>query len=174
MARRGAAQGRQPIMGGAYHGATALIGIPGEYERALSEVNQMHATIVCKIGIIHNATLRTTTRGDVHVDASRMIEKTTAQIEPKPADRRNNGCAGSSVLLCCLVIGALAPHAAKLFPILPIQIFFLFVGHVGRGEAPPGNVLAGPARNQGGRIHAGAGSGVSRLLEYERLHGEGK
>jgi hypothetical protein len=34
--------------------------------------------------------------------------------------------------------------------------------------------LAGPARNQGGRIHAGAGSGVSRRIEYERLHGEGK
>jgi hypothetical protein len=34
--------------------------------------------------------------------------------------------------------------------------------------------LAGLARHQGGRIHAGVGSGVSRVLEYERLHGEGK
>jgi hypothetical protein len=55
--------------------------IPGQFERDLAEINQMAASIHCKLGIIRNAGLRTTPGGDIHVDASRQIAKTREQIE---------------------------------------------------------------------------------------------
>jgi hypothetical protein len=55
--------------------------IPGQFERDLTEISQMHSTIHCKLGIIRNAGLRTTVHGDVNVDASRQIAKTREQIE---------------------------------------------------------------------------------------------
>jgi hypothetical protein len=58
-----------------------MIGIPGQFERDLTDINTLHASIVCKVQIIRNAGLRTTTHGDIRVDATRMIEKTRAQIE---------------------------------------------------------------------------------------------
>jgi hypothetical protein len=57
------------------------MGIPGQHERDLAEINQMAASIHCKLGIIKNATLRTTPAGDIHVDASRQIAKTREQVE---------------------------------------------------------------------------------------------
>ena len=54
--------------------------IPGD-ERALSEFSQKHATIVCRIGIVHNAGLRTTPGGDIQVAASRHREATRKRIE---------------------------------------------------------------------------------------------
>jgi hypothetical protein len=54
--------------------------IPGQYERDLAEINQMAATIHCKLGIIRNAGLRTTPQGDITVDASRQVNQTRQQI----------------------------------------------------------------------------------------------
>jgi hypothetical protein len=56
------------------------MGIPGQFERDLAEINQMAASIHCKLGIIRNAGLRTTVHGDVSVDAGRQIAKTREQI----------------------------------------------------------------------------------------------
>jgi hypothetical protein len=58
-----------------------MIGIPGQHERDLSELNQKHSTIVCRIGIVQNAGLRTTPGGDVQVDANRHREATRKRIE---------------------------------------------------------------------------------------------
>jgi hypothetical protein len=58
-----------------------MIGIPGQHERDLSEFNQKHSTIVCRIGIVQNAGLRTTPGGDVQVDANRHREATRKRIE---------------------------------------------------------------------------------------------
>jgi hypothetical protein len=55
--------------------------IPGQFERDIAQINQMAASIHCKLGIIRNATLRTTPGGDVHVDAGRQITRTREQIE---------------------------------------------------------------------------------------------
>jgi hypothetical protein len=55
--------------------------IPGEHERALSEFNQKHSSIYCRLGIIRNAGLRTTPGGDVMIDASRQVEATRRMIE---------------------------------------------------------------------------------------------
>jgi hypothetical protein len=55
--------------------------IPGQFERDLAEINQMAASIHCKLGIIKNATLRTSPAGDITVDASRQIAKQREQIE---------------------------------------------------------------------------------------------
>jgi hypothetical protein len=55
--------------------------IPGQHERDLSEFNQKHSTIVCRIGIIANAGLRTTVAGDVQVEAHRQREATRKRIE---------------------------------------------------------------------------------------------
>jgi hypothetical protein len=46
----------------------------------------------------------------------------------------------------------------------------------GPGLLPPGMAPGMPpmARNQGGAVHAGSGTGVSRLSEYHRLKGEGR
>jgi hypothetical protein len=55
--------------------------IPGQHERDLSEFNQKHSSIVCRIGIIANAGLRTTPGGDVWIDARRQQEATRRRIE---------------------------------------------------------------------------------------------
>jgi hypothetical protein len=54
--------------------------IPGQHERDLAEFSQKHSTIVCRIGIIANAGLRTTTLGDVQVEASRQREATRKRV----------------------------------------------------------------------------------------------
>jgi hypothetical protein len=55
--------------------------IPGQFERDLTEINQMHATIITKIQIIKYAGLKTTPAGNVTVDASKMFARTREQIE---------------------------------------------------------------------------------------------
>jgi hypothetical protein len=55
--------------------------IPGQHERDLSEFSQKHSTIVCRIGIVQNAGLRTTPSGDIQVDANRHREATRKRIE---------------------------------------------------------------------------------------------
>jgi hypothetical protein len=60
--------------------------MPGAFERSITEINAKHATIACKLSIIHHATLRTTTTGIATVDASKLINKTRAEIESAIAD----------------------------------------------------------------------------------------
>ena len=55
--------------------------IPGQFERDLSEINQVHASVICKVQIIRNADLRTTVHGDARVDAQKMQAKTRNQID---------------------------------------------------------------------------------------------
>jgi hypothetical protein len=55
--------------------------IPGQHERDLAEFSQKHSTIVCRVGIVRNAGLRTTPSGDIRVDASRQVEATRRMIE---------------------------------------------------------------------------------------------
>jgi hypothetical protein len=54
--------------------------IPGQHERDLSEFSQKHSTIVCRIGIIQTAGLRTSVQGDVQVEATRQREATRKRI----------------------------------------------------------------------------------------------
>jgi hypothetical protein len=57
------------------HGAL-MIGIPGQFERDLTEINTLHASVISKVQIIRNADLRTTVQGDARVQA-----KTRNQID---------------------------------------------------------------------------------------------
>jgi hypothetical protein len=52
-----------------------------QYERDLAEINNLHCSLVCWIGIIKNATLRITPSRDRHIDATRQIKATLAKIE---------------------------------------------------------------------------------------------
>jgi accessory colonization factor AcfC len=56
-------------------------GIPGQFDRDLSDLSAKHSTIATKIQILHYAGLRTTTNGDAKVNADHLIGKTRQQIE---------------------------------------------------------------------------------------------
>src|SRR5215467_5126907 len=51
------------------------------FDRALTDISTLHASVVCKLQVIRNAGRRTTTQGDTRVDATRMIEGAMEQIE---------------------------------------------------------------------------------------------